>query len=152
MTLLQLADRAPWRGQAMCATLADPDDMFPTPGDLDGQHAAKTVCGMCPARAACLAWALDTDQPYGVLGGLSEKERADLKGRRPPTDPDLNFDSAPRHNRGGGTPKPIDHGTYRGAKQHEYRGEDMCPDCRAAYNARHQEMQAARRAAKAVAA
>lgn len=52
--------------------------------------------------------------------------------------------------RGGGKPKPIDHGTYRGAKQHERRAEDMCPACRAAYNIHHQEMQARRRAKKTV--
>ena len=36
---------------------------------------AKQVCNLCPAKAACLAWALDTGQPSGVWGGLSEDER-----------------------------------------------------------------------------
>lgn len=36
---------------------------------------AKKVCGICPEREACLAWALSTDQSYGVWGGKTERER-----------------------------------------------------------------------------
>ncbi|MCM2394369.1 hypothetical protein [Streptomyces albipurpureus] len=48
--------------------------------------------------------------------------------------------------RGGSKRKPIDHGTYRGARQHRYRGEPVCELClpeEAAYTA---ERQRARRA------
>lgn len=54
--------------------------------------------------------------------------------------------------RGGGKPKPIDHGTYRGAKQHEYRQQEMCQPCRDAYNAYRRSLVAERRAAKEAAA
>ena len=30
---------------------------------------AKTLCGGCPARAECLAGALDRGEPWGVWGG-----------------------------------------------------------------------------------
>ena len=30
---------------------------------------AKTLCAGCPARAACLAGALDREEPWGVWGG-----------------------------------------------------------------------------------
>lgn len=36
---------------------------------------AKQVCNLCPVKAACLAWALDTGQSSGVWGGMSEDER-----------------------------------------------------------------------------
>lgn len=37
--------------------------------------AAKTVCATCPASAACLQWALDHDERYGVWGGMTDSER-----------------------------------------------------------------------------
>jgi len=44
---------------------------------------AKAVCARCPARAECLAFALDTREAYGVWGGASEDERrAMLRQRR----------------------------------------------------------------------
>jgi WhiB family redox-sensing transcriptional regulator len=36
---------------------------------------------MCEMRSACLEYALDNDERFGVWGGLSEKERLGL--RRP---------------------------------------------------------------------
>jgi WhiB family redox-sensing transcriptional regulator len=46
--------------------------------------AAKIVCGACPVAKECLQYALATREPYGVWGGLSESERADvLAGNRP---------------------------------------------------------------------
>jgi WhiB family transcriptional regulator, redox-sensing transcriptional regulator len=44
---------------------------------------AKAICARCPARDACLAYALDASEPYGVWGGLNEAERrAILRQRR----------------------------------------------------------------------
>jgi hypothetical protein len=37
--------------------------------------------------------------------------------------------------RGGSQRKPIAHGTYRGARQHRYRKEPLCEQCRLAENA-----------------
>lgn len=36
---------------------------------------AKSVCWLCPIRVDCLTAALDRREPYGVWGGLTEKER-----------------------------------------------------------------------------
>ncbi len=45
----------------------DPDLFFAErPDDLEK---AKVICGGCPARAACLAGALDRNEPWGVWGG-----------------------------------------------------------------------------------
>jgi len=75
-----------WRHHAACRDV-DPELFHPT-GDSGAEHdrqvaAAKVVCGRCPVRAECLAWALDA-LPYGVAGGLSETERRQerIRGRR----------------------------------------------------------------------
>ena len=48
-----------------CST--DPDLFFAeSPGDVTR---AKALCQNCPARAACLADALDRGEPWGVWGG-----------------------------------------------------------------------------------
>ncbi|MGW4106500.1 WhiB family transcriptional regulator [Streptomyces sp. NPDC004976] len=40
---------------------------------------AKRICGLCPIRATCLEYALTNDMRFGVWGGLSEKERLELR-------------------------------------------------------------------------
>ena len=39
---------------------------------------AKAVCFECPAMVACRAHALQVHEPYGIWGGLSEGERAQM--------------------------------------------------------------------------
>jgi WhiB family redox-sensing transcriptional regulator len=36
---------------------------------------ALAVCGECPIRRACLDWALETEQKFGVWGGTTPKQR-----------------------------------------------------------------------------
>lgn len=50
---------------------------------------AKRVCNgdgkdvpPCPVRAACLEWALENDERFGVWGGTSEQDRRKLKRAR----------------------------------------------------------------------
>ena len=43
---------------------------------------AKAVCSTCPVREPCLEFAMETNQKYGIWGGLTDKERASLKRRR----------------------------------------------------------------------
>ncbi|CAK7288607.1 WhiB family transcriptional regulator [Streptomyces misionensis] len=69
---------------ALCAQ-TDPDSFFPEGVGAQVSTAvqrAKKVCGRCPVRAACLSWALETQQPAGVWGGMSVKERRVLLGVR----------------------------------------------------------------------
>ncbi len=51
-----------WRDRAACRGIADPDVFFPVAQAgpvLAAQEAiAKAVCGRCPVRAECLAFAL----------------------------------------------------------------------------------------------
>jgi WhiB family redox-sensing transcriptional regulator len=43
---------------------------------------AKSVCGRCPVRAACLARALGFREEHGVFGGLTAGERRGLRRRQ----------------------------------------------------------------------
>ena len=43
---------------------------------------AKGVCARCPVTDPCLEFAMETNQKYGIWGGLTDKERASLKRRR----------------------------------------------------------------------
>lgn len=70
-----------WRGEAACRD-TDPDLFFPvgTTGPALEQIAfAKAVCHTCEARAACLEFALATNQESGIWGGTSEEERRKLR-------------------------------------------------------------------------
>ncbi|WP_330460826.1 WhiB family transcriptional regulator [Streptomyces sp. NBC_00820] len=65
-----------WQAQALCAQTGA-DFFFPEPGS--SVREAKRICGMCEMRSACLDYALDNDERFGVWGGLSEKERLALR-------------------------------------------------------------------------
>ena len=48
------------------------------------EAAAKQVCAHCPVKRECLDHALESGEPYGVWGGMSEGEREVLlHGPRP---------------------------------------------------------------------
>lgn len=73
-----------WRKEAMCRD-TDPELFFPvgTTGEALVQiDRAKQVCCECVVRAACLAFALDTNQDCGIWGGTSEDERRLIRRRR----------------------------------------------------------------------
>jgi WhiB family redox-sensing transcriptional regulator len=74
-------DTDDWREQAACRD-TDPDLFFPigtTGPAVDQIDAAKLVCQLCDAQAACLEFALATNQEAGVWGGASEEERRKLR-------------------------------------------------------------------------
>jgi WhiB family redox-sensing transcriptional regulator len=43
---------------------------------------AKAICAGCSVRDACLAYALDTGQAYGIWGGVNEDERRAMLRRQ----------------------------------------------------------------------
>ena len=72
---------ARWRERASCASV-DSDLFFPVgaTGPAVAQiAAAKAVCATCPVQPECLAFAIATNQEYGVWGGTSEEERRALR-------------------------------------------------------------------------
>jgi len=73
-----------WRDTAAC-TATDPELFFPigtTGAALAQTREAQQVCRSCPARRACLEWAIQTGADFGIWGGLAEDERRALQRRR----------------------------------------------------------------------
>jgi WhiB family redox-sensing transcriptional regulator len=73
-----------WRHQAACLG-TDPELFFPigtTGPALEQADRAKQVCALCPVKAHCLEWALQTNQQAGVWGGMDEEERRVLRRAR----------------------------------------------------------------------
>ncbi|WP_404381294.1 WhiB family transcriptional regulator [Knoellia locipacati] len=48
-----------------------------------GVEFAKTLCGTCPIRTACLAGALDRQEPWGVWGGELFEQGVVIPRKRP---------------------------------------------------------------------
>lgn len=85
---LERARPAPsWRRGANCAGV-DPELFYPQRGGSKVLQAeqirqAKAVCDGCAVRAQCLTEALERQEPWGIWGGLSERERRRLQTRLP---------------------------------------------------------------------
>jgi WhiB family redox-sensing transcriptional regulator len=76
--LKAIGPRHAWQKQALCAKMADSDrEFFPIAGRT--AQPAKSVCRECPVRGQCLEFALDSNEKFGVWGGLSERERKALR-------------------------------------------------------------------------
>lgn len=65
-----------WSDEAACKG-TDTEAFFPEKGG--SVRDAKRVCGGCAVKAACLEYALENGERFGVWGGLSEPERRKLK-------------------------------------------------------------------------
>jgi hypothetical protein len=74
--LFDFGNPEPWMQDALCAQVGG-DLWHPKVGE--SASPAKRVCLECPVREACLDWALRTKEPFGILGGFSERERRRLK-------------------------------------------------------------------------
>jgi len=64
-----------WQVDASCRGV-DAELFFPMTDEE--AEASKSICETCPVRLACLAFALERNERFGVWGGLTEKERARL--------------------------------------------------------------------------
>ena len=69
----------PWMQEALCAE-TDPEAFFPEKGG--STRDAKRVCRLCDVTEQCLAYALRTDQRFGIWGAKSERERRKMKKGR----------------------------------------------------------------------
>jgi hypothetical protein len=71
-----------WVHDAACATV-DPELFYPAPS-YSAAYAKRICLGTderpgCPVRTECLQFALDVKDQWGVFGGLTAKERSQLK-------------------------------------------------------------------------
>lgn len=76
-----------WRLKAACYSAGGETDLFfpvGTTGPAVEQIAsAKAVCQSCVSKLACLDYALQNNEQYGIWGGATEGERrAILKKKR----------------------------------------------------------------------
>ena len=76
------ADDWEWQTRGACRGLDSATFFHPEnergPSRARRERMAKEVCARCPVTEACLAWALQTREPYGVWGGKSTEERTAL--------------------------------------------------------------------------
>lgn len=68
-------ERLTWQEDGACRGV-DPDVFFPVAED--DAWRAKEMCKRCVVRTPCLVYALQNRERYGVWGGTTEKERADM--------------------------------------------------------------------------
>ncbi|MCW2530172.1 MAG: transcription factor WhiB [Pseudonocardiales bacterium] len=87
MTSLSFLRDLAWTLVSACRA-ADPELFFPAddergPDKTNRENAAKAVCGSCPVQGHCLQWAMKADEPYGIWGGTTARDRDRLNGRPP---------------------------------------------------------------------
>ena len=76
-----LLDAAPRAGLELPCRSGDADLWFAeSPAELER---AKALCGGCPVRVACLAGALQREEPWGVWGGEIFERGAVIARKRP---------------------------------------------------------------------
>ncbi len=69
-----------WRDAAACSG-SDLELFFPIGEDEESAAPAKAICAICPVQENCLNYALTTNQPEGIWGGLTAPERRRLRRR-----------------------------------------------------------------------
>ena len=71
---------APFMEDAVCKN-ADPIIFFVNKGDTGIE--AKKLCEKCPVKQACLDFAIETHERFGIWGGMNFRERnAELRRRK----------------------------------------------------------------------
>jgi WhiB family transcriptional regulator, redox-sensing transcriptional regulator len=97
-----------WVHKAACRQF--PVDLFfNEKGDGDNSGVlAKRVCNACPVQKECLDWACEENEPFGIFGGRSPRER--------------------RHIKKGVTDWKVC-GSRQGIKEHNTKEEPLCPAC-----------------------
>ncbi|OLP47068.1 transcription factor WhiB [Salmonella enterica subsp. enterica serovar Javiana] len=73
-----------WQTDGACRT-TDPNEFFPAESErgnrrLTREQRAKALCSTCPVVKACFEHAMAVQEPYGVWGGTTPEERAQLRG------------------------------------------------------------------------
>ena len=64
---------------ALCVEIGEAA-FFPEPGESTVK--ARAVCGACPVRDACLTFALENDERFGMWGGTTPTQRKKMRRNR----------------------------------------------------------------------
>jgi WhiB family redox-sensing transcriptional regulator len=80
--LKPIADQWEWQFEGACNG-ADPESFFLDPGQRGDskrsrERQAIAICNTCPVKKQCLDHALNVPEMYGVWGGMTEENRAEL--------------------------------------------------------------------------
>lgn len=70
-----------WQADGLCRQVGG-ELFYPEKGDSFGARAAKSVCGGCPVLVECGEYALAAREPFGIWGGMSERDRRRLRAER----------------------------------------------------------------------
>lgn len=119
------SDDQQWPERAACRAATDEEirDMFATVSDGPGgdkyQRAfVAKYCNGCPVKAECRAFGDETQSFHGVFGGLTERQREEIRRKARP---------------GRALAPQVDHcpepGRRRGVDRHRWIGEDPCEPC-----------------------
>ena len=71
-------------GDPDCTKLPDvffPEDEITERARAKSEAIAKAICSGCPIRKNCLEFAIAYDEPFGIWGGLTHRERAKFISR-----------------------------------------------------------------------
>jgi WhiB family transcriptional regulator, redox-sensing transcriptional regulator len=74
------AETRDWRSDAACRGVSAPFHQDLQPAHVHRISRAKAVCATCPVRPQCAAYALAAEEPHGVWGGFTARERELLLG------------------------------------------------------------------------
>jgi WhiB family transcriptional regulator, redox-sensing transcriptional regulator len=79
-SLIPLSSVWEWQSSARCTGL-DSNLFFSPDGErgearIHRQNRAKEICANCPVRYQCGDFAIRTQQPFGIWGGMTEMERS----------------------------------------------------------------------------
>ncbi len=68
-----------WKQRGNCLGI-DPDLFYPERGVSSAN--AKKVCKVCEVQLECLNYAIDNGEKFGIWGGMSERERRQVRRER----------------------------------------------------------------------
>ena len=81
-TILPVMDHWDWQQQGSCTNM--PSETFFHPDAERGEARrlrdmkAKAICASCPVLLICREFAIVSEEPYGVWGGLSPEDRLEI--------------------------------------------------------------------------
>lgn len=75
-----------WQDQALCNQIGGDDFFYEDMERGEVKDAriqrALAICAQCPVIDACRQFALDTEQNYGIWGGMTQEQRAKLRKKK----------------------------------------------------------------------